>query len=400
MAARRSIDTAERRARIGARHHLAPRHRIDDVVRITDDVVALHSTDPVSVYLSAAARMQHPSLEALTTALYEDRALVRHHSMRRTLWVFTPEVARIAHASTTVGLLTNQRRTLINLLEECGEFEDPAAWLEGAKRDALAALHRLGPSSARTLGKAVPALATKLHLAPGKSYAADVAAHTRILLLLGFEGAIIRTRPTGSWVSGEYTWAVADDWLAGGLTGRVADADPMEATGELAARWLGAFGPAPASDLQWWTGWNGRVTAAAIARAGGTEVDLDDGTGWVRADDVDRVDDPGPWVALLPGLDPTTMGWKSRDWFLSAGVNRAVFDRNGNGGPTIWVDGRAVGTWVQRPTGEIVTGLIEDVGADRETAIEEAAAQLQLLLGETRFKTRFPAPMQADLLRE
>ncbi|MCU1366875.1 MAG: hypothetical protein JWN39_2514, partial [Ilumatobacteraceae bacterium] len=109
MTAVRSIDVAERRARIGIRHRLAPSCRTDDVVRITDDLVALHSTDPVSVHLSAAARMIHPSLEPLAAALYEDRTLLRHHAMRRTLWVFTPEVARWAHASVTTGLLTNQR---------------------------------------------------------------------------------------------------------------------------------------------------------------------------------------------------------------------------------------------------------------------------------------------------
>ncbi|MCU1398193.1 MAG: hypothetical protein JWN62_1302 [Acidimicrobiales bacterium] len=395
MTAVRTIDVAERRARIGVRHRLAPSRHIDDVARIADDLVALHSTDPVSVYLSAAARMIHPSLDPLATALYEDRTLVRHHAMRRTLWVFTPEVARLAHASVTTRLLPAQRRVLLNLLRDSAANDDPEGWLAAAKIDTLAALRRLGPAGARRLGAEVPSLTTKLQLSPGKSYAATVAAHTRVLLLLGFEGAIVRTRPTGTWINGEYTWAVADDWIEGGLTG----AEPVASAAALAARWLTAFGPAPAADLQWWTGWNGRVTAAALAGAGAVEVDLGDGRAWVAADDLERVPEPEPWVALLPSLDPTTMGWKQRQWFISPEVTAAIFDRNGNGGATIWVDGEVVGSWMQRPNGEIATGLATDVGAERTAAIDIAAERMRGVLGDARFTPRFPAPMQADLRR-
>ncbi|MCU1394121.1 MAG: hypothetical protein JWM34_2549 [Ilumatobacteraceae bacterium] len=388
------FDIAERRARIGVRHRLAPSHRTDDVVAIAESLVGLHSSDPVSPYLSATARMRQPSMDPLATALYEDRTLVRHHAMRRTLWVFTPEVARLAHASTTIGLAANQRRLLRQLLEDSGTVDDPEAWIVQAEADTLAALHRAGPSSTRQIGKAVPALTMKLRLAPGKTWGADVAAHTRLLLLLGFEGALVRTRPTGSWIQSEYTWAVAEDWLPGGLQGE----DPAAAAAELARRWLRAFGPAPMSDLQWWTGWNGRVTSAAIAASGAIEVDLDGSSGWVGADDLGRVGEPGPWVALLPGLDPTTMGWRDRDWYLSPDAKAALFDRNGNAGPAIWIDGEVVGGWVQRADGRIATQLFVDVGRANTDGVAAAAHDLEILLGDSRFKVRFPAPMQRDLL--
>ena len=66
----RFVDTAERRARLAVRHrHVAAAHT-DDVVAVADGLVALHSTDPVSVYLSAAARMANASLAAVDRALY------------------------------------------------------------------------------------------------------------------------------------------------------------------------------------------------------------------------------------------------------------------------------------------------------------------------------------------
>ena len=43
-----------------------PPAHTDDVAAIADALVALHSSDPVTVYLSAAARMAHPSIEAVS----------------------------------------------------------------------------------------------------------------------------------------------------------------------------------------------------------------------------------------------------------------------------------------------------------------------------------------------
>ncbi len=60
-----------------------------------------------------------------------------------------------------------------------------------------------------------------------------------------------------------------------------------------------------------------------------------------------------PSAALLPTLDPTTMGWKERDWYLGEHAS-LLFDSNGNAGPTVWWDGRVVGGWSQRRDGEIV----------------------------------------------
>ena len=70
---------------------------------------------------------------------------------------------------------------------------------------------------------------------------------------------------------------------------------------------------------------------------------------------------PEPWVAVLPGLDPTTMGWKQRDWYLPEAATES-FDRAGNGGPTLWVDGRIVGVWAQTRDGEMPHPLLREGG--------------------------------------
>lgn len=389
----RTIDVEERRARLAHRHRLLAGRRTDDVPTLVEDLVALHSSDPVSVFLSAAARMDHPGTEAVEKALYEQRDLVRHHAMRRTLWVATPDALRAMHAATTRRLIGRERRRTLDLLQASG-VPDPESWLDDARDQVLAALHAHGPMTARALGERVPALRQPLELSPGKRYAATVSAHTRVLLELGFEGVLVRTRPTGTWVNGQYTWAAMDTWLPGGVDGM----DPRAAASDLVARYLAAFGPVTTEDVQWWTGLPVTMVRSALAGCGAVQVDLDGAPGWVAAGDEAPPPAGGePWVALLPSLDPATMGWKRREWHLDPAC-ADVFDRNGNGGATVWADGRVVGAWAQRPDGEIRTHLFFRLGRAHQRMLEERVAALGQLLGGTRFTPRFPGGVHSRLL--
>jgi Winged helix DNA-binding domain len=388
----RRIDAAERRARLVARHRLAPSGRTDDVVRIADDLVALHSTDPVSVHLSAAVRMRTPALPALDAALYEHRTLVRHHAMRRTLWVLGRDLARAAHHSSTVTLLTKQRKILLDAVAAEGFSPDPERWVAGAAAEILAVLADKGPLPARDLGRLVPHLAVPLHLGAGSS-AAVQAAHSRVLLVLGFEGRVLRARPTGTWINGQYRWAATEAWLP-----EFAEPVDARAAAAMVARaWLRAFGPGTRADLQWWTGWTATATTRALADVGAVEVELAEGPGHVLSDDLEPAPATEPSVALLPGLDPSTMGWKHRAFHLDPDHVPLLFDRNGNGGPTVWVDGRIVGGWAQRADGTIAVRLLADVGTEVRAAVDDAAHALERLLGDVRFTVRFPSPLNGQL---
>ena len=382
-----------RRLRLAHRHRLVPAEKTDDAVAVADSLVAVHSTDPVTVYLSMAARMPHPALEPLATALYDEHTLIRHHAMRRTLWVMTPQVAELAQAACTRGLVAPEWKRIVKLVQDSGIAADGEAWLRAAKRDTHAALVRLGAAPARRIGQEVPELTKPLHMAVGKSYAASPAAHTRVLLLLGFDGVLVRGRPVGSWINSQYTWTPIESVLPGGF----ADLDEAAARAGLVERYLRAFGPATTADIRWWLGATATAVRAALAAVQAVEVDLDaDGVGWVLPDDTGTSDPAERWVALLPGLDSTTMGWKERNWYLGA-LGPDVFDSNGNGGPTIWVDGEIVGSWVQRKDGAIATVVRAPLSRGRLNEIERAAEDVRELLGETRYSVRFPAPIQPEL---
>jgi hypothetical protein len=114
--------------------------------------------------------------------------------------------------------------------------------------------------------------------------------------------------------------------------------------------------------------------------------------------ETDPADEPHPWVAILPGLDPTAMGWKQRDWYLDSTTAKRVMDTNGNIGPTLWADGRIVGGWVQRPDGAIATEHTQPITRDHERLFTAEIDRIRDFLGDTRFKVRFPSANQTDLL--
>ena len=224
----------------------------------------------------------------------------------------------------------------------------------------LAAVEELGEAAASDLTKVVPELATRVTLAPGTKHEATTGLTSRVLNLMGMEGLLVRGRPKGRWTSSQHRWSSLEARFGAPLA-----AIPVEeARAELVRRWLDRFGPGTLADVKWWTGWTMGATRAAVAALDTEAVEVDGSAALVLAGDTEPVPDPEPWVALLPGLDPTPMGWKERDWYL--GEHRShVFDSTGNVGPTIWVDGRIAGGWAHLKTGEVAFHLLEDVGAER-----------------------------------
>jgi hypothetical protein len=327
------------------------------------------------------------------------------------MFVVPVEVAPAVQVGCTETIAANERRRLVQHLEKAGAGD--GAWLAEVERETVAALDRRGMATAAQLVSDVPRLRTSLVMAEGKSYQATANITSRVLTVLSAHGLIVRTRPRGSWISSQYVWAPAHAWLPGVLpvAGNLTGADDVAATPdtaerpvlsgeqartELARRWLAAYGPATAADLKWWTGWTARQVSAALAALDTVAVELSGTPGVLLADSADLPPTPDPWVALLPALDPTVMGWFGREWYLGR-HGPALFDRSGNPGPTIWCDGRVVGGWAQRADGRVAVRLLEDVGRSASDAVDAAAEKLAALLGPVRVTPRFRTPLEREL---
>jgi hypothetical protein len=386
----RRIGIEERRARLAVRHGLAPAARAASPVDVARAVVALHSTDPASVFLSIHARAPEVAVEAIERALYEERSLMRMLGMRRTVYVVPVDLAPVVQASSTRAIARQLRRTYVNVLAAAGVGDE--AWLKQVEEATARALAARGEAVGADLAADVPALRTKVSVNEGKAYGGSQNITTWVLSLLAADGRIVRGRPRGSWTSSQYRWSPVEAWLPGG----VPEWSLERARVELVRRWLARYGPATVADLRWWTGWTAAAVKQALAVIDPVEVDLDGTTGLVLPDDVKPVRCQ-PWIALLPALDPTPMGWSARSWYVGEHA-AALFDRSGNIGPTIFSDGRIVGGWAQRADGEIVYRLLEDIGSDKTREVEAAVARMAAWVGPVRVTPRFRTPLAHELV--
>jgi hypothetical protein len=411
------VDVAQRRARLVERQLL--RAPVATVTGVAESLVALHATDPVTVYLSARAR-SGCAAEQVDAALYAERALVRMLGMRRTVFVVPAALAGVVQAACTDDVAARLRRQLLKDLAGGGVGDgDPDRWLRSVEDGVLRSLAARGGEAAGVqLSADEPRLRTQLGYSLDKAYGGQANITSRVLVLLAAEGRMVRGHRRGGWSSGQFEWFLPEAWfpdpgVTAGASGVSRDrsaagfsGDAGTARAELARRWLAVFGPATAADLQWWAGWTGTQTKAALAELANTgtavtEVDLDGQPGIALADDLEfpapgLTAEPAPVTALLPALDPTPMGWQARSWYLGEHAP-LLFDRTGNIGPSVWWAGRVVGGWAQRTSGEVVYRLLEDIGADAEAAVTAEAGALEAWLGTGRVTPRFRTPLEREL---
>ncbi|GAB7070872.1 AlkZ family DNA glycosylase [Mycobacterium hodleri] len=382
----RSFSVEERRTRLARRHLLAePTGR--PIADVASSFVGLHATDPATPYLSLWARCNGFRVADLDGALYVDRAVVKHLAMRRTLWVFDTADLPTVQAAASSRVAATERKRLVADVVKAGIADDGDAWLADAAAAVVAHLEHHGHANARELRAALPQLAGDFDPAPGKSWGGPGPISPRVLTVLAVEGHLVRGPNEGGWTTSRPKWTSTTRWLG---TAEPVDHDAARAT--LVARYLRAFGPATVADVKWFFGHTLGWTRDGLRDVAAVEVDLGGVPGWVLPDDLDPEPPCEPWCALLPGLDVTTMGWQQRDWYL--GPHKAqVFDRNGNGGPTAWSNGRIVGGWTQDADGRVVVHLVQNVGAAASKALTRKAEQLTDWLDGVRIAARFPSPL-------
>lgn len=388
---------AARRRRLLSRHRLASAAHGNSVTEVADSLVGLHATTASTVYLAAWARMDDFAVEAMSQALYLDRSLVKQLAMRRTLFVMTRPVLADAIGAVGPRVTASERTNMLRDLRRSADYDDPEGWIDTAR---AAVLDDLSDGASRTsteLRERLPALDGYVVHGVGTKWEGRAPLGPRVLNLMSAAGDIVRGPNTGGWHQSRPAWASMSAWLGEPLT------PPTVAAGhrEMVRRWLRAFGPGTETDIVWWLGSTKTAVRAALAELDTIEVRLDRAeTGYVLADDLpaslggDGPDDDevSRQALLLPELDPTTMGWKARDFYLGPHAEH-LFDSNGNGGQTAWWDGRIVGGWRQRKDdGVIEVTTLEKVSATARRALASEADRLTAWLDGLRPVTGYPAP--------
>lgn len=387
----RLITDQERRARIGVRHALAPSSRVTTADEATRALVCLHATDPPSVHLSCWARSDTIGIDDVERALYDTRTLVRQQSMRETIFVFPRDLVPAVWGSAAARIAAVYRKRFIKDLERWGPADDGegAAWLAAAEQAVLTHLSDGIPRTSAQLREEVPEASGVIVQAPDKTWGGKLAIAPKLLAQLSMDGVVARAGNAGAWYTSRPTWTTTQAWWGHEVP---AAPDSRQGYAELVHRWLWSYGPGTVEDMAWWLGSTKAAVRTALEDLGAQQVSLEDGSiGWLRADDLEVVADPEPWVALLPLLDPTVMGWKRRDFFLGDHAPQ-LFDSVGNAGTTVWVDGRVVGVWVQDADGVVQLNLLEEITPAAHDALRAEAGRLTEWLDGQRVFTVYPSP--------
>lgn len=374
MTVARHVDDNERRARLARRHGLAD--RLADPVAVTRAMTVLHATEPATVHLAVLARSS-AALADVDAALYDDRSLVKQLAMRRTLFVFPRALLPAVWGSASARVAGQQRRRLVKEVVLAGLAADGDAWLDRAVSAVTSVLADGTSHTAQELRLQLDELSGRVVRSPGKKYEANASIAPNVLTLMGASALIVRGENAGQWRISRPRWTSMSSWLGS------VPAPSSEAEGytELIRRYLHTFGPVTEADIVWWLGSTKAVVRRALATLCAVPVSLDGGiSGWLLPDDLDPVSSTEPWAALLPALDPTTMGWKERDFYLDPDLKPYIFDAVGNGGPTAWVDGRIVGTWVQDEAGVLSVLPALPLSASESGLLDVEAARLTELL--------------------
>jgi hypothetical protein len=139
----------------------------------------------------------------------------------------------------------------------------------------------------------------------------------------------------------QFTFALLDEWVPSSKS-----LTREEALAELAVRYFQSHGPATLEDFVWWSSLT-RTDARAGLEAARQRLEhesLDGRTYWLSPSTVDAKPE-SPAVHLLPPFDEYTVAYRDRSAALHPSSARRPDAATAVLGPTVILDGRAVGTW-------------------------------------------------------
>ncbi|MCR1782312.1 winged helix DNA-binding domain-containing protein [Nocardioides carbamazepini] len=334
------------------RQHLLERVAMPPVAMV-EHLIGLQAQEPLSPYLSLAARLTDLDPHAVSAAI-EDRSLVRVLSLRDTVHLHRP-----ADAVTLPVWAAPVREREMKASQTIGAARS-------VDRDAFAAAVREvladGPLPQRQLGAE---LAERFP----EHTAAQLGGVARLLAVLA------QLPPRGCWKPSGST-AVAYDF-ADRWTGRsLAEPDVPD----VVRRYLRAYGPASASDV---TAWSGITRLGPVLKAM-TDLEVhEDENGRplydVAGAPVAEEDRPAP-ARLLGCYDNVWLSHAARDRVTAAEHRGLWMGVNGAQAMSVYVDGWLAGLWRAEDGRVALIRLVRDLSRSEQAELDAEIARVEDLL--------------------
>lgn len=365
----RNFDAETVNCFILSKHHLLDSTKSDDILRIIDDIVGLHSTIPATTYLSLLARTKKFCKEYLDTSLYKKRDLGRIRCMRRTVFVLPRKTIPLAFAATR-GLAEIRLRDFPKYIgmshEQYGELSNRIQKILKGK------------------SMLTKEIRDKLNIKSNASF---------VINLMCDQGILIRGKPAAGWKSSTHTYQLFSEYFPDMILDSLKE---EEARAELIRRYITNYGPVTEVDIAWWTGFTKTDVRSALDSLEEHIVEVSiTGMEWKYYLLERALETLGKikichQINLVPTLDPYTMGYKDRERYVPHEYREYIFDRSGNVSASILLDGRIIGIWDYGDSREITMKfyLFRKEKDDTYEKIEDELYKIGRFMGEKEIQIK------------
>lgn len=308
------------------KHHLTEKSKLDDLIKIVNEIGGLHATSSASMYLSLFARMKNFKKDDLNHQMYTLKNLGKIRFVRGTMYVLSKDMIPVAY-SATQGIFGS-------LSKKYAEF------------------HKITNKEYKRISKRI------IELLQGKSMSTteinnalnSKAKISPIINIMCDSGLLIRSVPKAGWRSNLHTYQNMEEYFPGLDLFSIPE---YEARKQIVSNYIACFGPVTTIDISWWTGFT-KTEIRKIMEDIEKEITVVNISGRNFKYFIKKTDESSlrstktgkkPIVTLLPILDPYIMGYKDRDRYLDEKYFDFIFDRSGNGTSTIMINGKIEGVW-------------------------------------------------------
>lgn len=358
-------DQQVRLLRLQAQRLTASRAVVTGVADVVRALCSVQAQDMRAAPLAIRARSVSLTARDVDAARLHERSIVRTWVMRGTLHLVAAEDVGWLRALLGPALIAGGRRRRLQL----GLDEDMCTRGVQAIQAVLAAE---GPL---TRAELVERLAQRGIVLDARSQAPIHLLHYAAL------GGVVCYGPDRG--HNAPTYVLLRDWVA---PQHAVDAET--ALGELARRYLQAYGPALLDDFATWAGITlsrARAAWTLIARQI-VEVKMAGRSAWLLAAHAAQLDEAFSvplTVRLLPSFDTYLLGYRQREALVAARFASRVNSGGGILYPIVVVDGRVAGTWRQqrKRVTTLVVDPFEEISAEVQAALEVEVVDVARFLG-------------------
>lgn len=344
--------------------HLTAESKNNNLSQIVRDTGVLHSTAIKTSYLSLLARMEKFDPDEFETALYEQHSLARIKCIRRSVFVIPADMVAPFFCGTKNMLALKPKHYEPYLQMSQDEYGVVAKNIT----DLIS-------------GQKMSAKEIKDTLDFDKSLSG-------VINTMCDQGLLIRQNPTGGWKSNTVGYSLFSEVFPQVDLNLY---DEFEAREIILKYYLDSYGPATIEDAVWWTGFRKTEVKKVFAGSEIAKIVVSglEGEYFITQNRLEKLKSfsrpEKDQTALLPFLDPYIMGYKNRERYMDMAHRDYIFDKSGNGSPTILVNGRVVGIWdFQEKPGPVVKLYFFKPVEDRimESIIPQAKQMGAFLAGQ------------------